>query len=66
MWAAVYGYTDAVRLLLENGADARLQDVDGVTAAQWADKNKRTEIAQILRAAEKGQKKSLVISSRNQ
>ena len=53
MWAAVYGFHDAVQLLCEKGADPRLQDVDGVTAAQCADKNKRTEVAQLLREAEK-------------
>jgi ankyrin repeat protein len=42
-----------VQLLLNKGADARLKDVDGVTAAGWAAKNGRTNLVVILREAEK-------------
>lgn len=53
MWAAVFGHSDAVRVLLENGADASLKDNKGMTAAAWAVENKRDEIAEFLRTAEK-------------
>lgn len=36
MWAAGYGYTPIVRLLLAHGADPRLRDLDGETAVDWA------------------------------
>ncbi len=36
MWAAGYGYTPIVRLLLARGADPRLRDLDGDTALDWA------------------------------
>ena len=55
MWAASYGQDDAVNLLLSKGADPRLKDVDGVTAAGWAAKNGRGNLVMILRAAEKQQ-----------
>ena len=53
MWAAAYGHDDVVRELLKRGADPKLKDVDGVTAAGWAAKNGQTNLALILRAAEK-------------
>ncbi|MGH9904845.1 MAG: ankyrin repeat domain-containing protein [Pyrinomonadaceae bacterium] len=53
MWAAAFGHDEAVKILLEKGADPRLKDEDGVTAAGWAKKNKRDELAQSLREAEK-------------
>jgi len=36
MWAAGYGYTPIVRLLLSRGADPRIRDLDGDTAMDWA------------------------------
>lgn len=36
MWAAGYGYTPIVRLLLARGADPRLRDLDGETAVDYA------------------------------
>jgi len=40
-------------MLLDKGADPRVKDVDGVTAAGWAAKNGRTNLAMLLREAEK-------------
>jgi ankyrin repeat protein len=54
MWAGSYGAEEAARVLLERGADPSLKDNDGMTAAAWAAKNKRDDVAQFLRAAEKG------------
>jgi len=42
-------------MLLEKGADARIKDVDGVTAAGWAAKNGRGSLVMILRTAETSQ-----------
>jgi ankyrin repeat protein len=53
MWAAAYGHDDIVRDLLNRGADPKIRDVDGVTAAGWAAKNGRTNILLMLRQAEK-------------
>ena len=36
MWAAGYGYTPIVRLLLAHGADPRMRDLDGETALDYA------------------------------
>jgi ankyrin repeat protein len=49
MWAAVYGNDDAARLLLSRGADASLKDNEGITAVQWAVRNKRDSVVPILR-----------------
>ena len=53
MWAASYGQDEAVRILLAKGADPKLKDVDGVTAAGWAAKNGKGNLAMLLREAEK-------------
>lgn len=53
MWAASYGQDEAVQILLNKGADPRIKDVDGVTAAGWAAKNKRGNLAMLLHEAEK-------------
>ena len=53
MWAASYGQDETVHILLSKGADPRLKDNDGVTAASWAAKNGRSNLALILREAEK-------------
>ena len=45
MWAAVYGQPARRReLLLSRGADASLKDNDGITAAEWAVRNKREKV----------------------
>jgi ankyrin repeat protein len=49
MWSAVYGHDDAARLLLSRGADASLKDSDGITAAEWAVRNKRDSVIQLLK-----------------
>ena len=41
---------------VDNGADPRLKDEDGVTASTWALKNGREDLAKMLREAEKGKK----------
>ncbi len=38
MWAAAEGQTANVNLLIENKADASLQDIDGDTAESFAEK----------------------------
>ena len=53
MWAASYGKDKAVGMLIDKGADLRLKDNDGVTAAGWAAKTAGAMIM-ILRQAEKG------------
>ena len=53
MWAASYGQDETVHILLSKGADPRLKDNDGVTAASWAAKNGRSNLAIMLREAEK-------------
>jgi ankyrin repeat protein len=49
MWAAVYGNEEAARLLLSRGADALVKDNDGITALEWAARNKRDKIVHLLR-----------------
>ena len=49
MWTAVYGNDDAARLLLSRGANASVKDNDGITAAEWAVRNKRDNVASLLR-----------------
>jgi ankyrin repeat protein len=36
-------------LLLSRGADASLKDSDGITAAEWAVRNKRDSVIQLLK-----------------
>ena len=49
MYAAAEGNTDVVKILLKHGADKNLKDVDGDTAANFARKNKHTEIVELLK-----------------
>ena len=49
MWAAADGNADMVRLLIRNGADARLHDGFEMTAADKAAKAGHKEIAESLR-----------------
>ena len=51
MWAAAYGHDEIVQALLNKGADARIKDVDGLTAGGWAAKNGRGNLAMLLREA---------------
>jgi ankyrin repeat protein len=49
MWAAVYGNEQAVEALLKHHADTTSKDEDGLTALDWAIKNKRTKVIEILK-----------------
>lgn len=49
MFAAAEGQADNVKLLLENGADTILKDVDGDTAADFAVQKGHTELAEMIR-----------------
>ncbi|MBQ0825882.1 ankyrin repeat domain-containing protein [Streptomyces tagetis] len=51
--AACWGYTEAVRALLDHGADPRRREDHGtgLTALEWADKGPHPETAALLRAA---------------
>jgi len=48
MWAAAEGQPKNVTLLLKNGADTTLQDVDGDTARSFAEKAGHTAVVKIL------------------
>lgn len=61
MWASSQGRVDAVRALLQAGANVNAADVDGVTALMWACGSEAAEEAhqrglQFLEKATKGQK----------
>ncbi len=51
MWAAEHGSTDIVKLLIEAKANVNLKNHSGETALTLANKNKRTEIVKLLKAA---------------
>ncbi len=48
MYAAMYGYTDTVKLFLKNGAKKETKDRNGKTAKDYALENKHTDTAAIL------------------
>jgi ankyrin repeat protein len=48
MWAAGYGKTQTVKLLLDRGADRGLKDDRGKTAAEIARDAKYSEVAELL------------------
>jgi ankyrin repeat protein len=50
MVASYHGYKDTVSLLLANGADTCL-DSNGETALMWAERNRHSEVAELLRKA---------------
>jgi ankyrin repeat protein len=52
MMAAMQGHRNASLLLLRAGADATVRTPNGMSALQWAEKNKHTQLAQMLRCAE--------------
>ncbi len=54
--AAVFGNSDAVRYLLERGADPELKDNKGMTAFDHARKRARTEVINIIKKQAGGQK----------
>jgi ankyrin repeat protein len=51
MMAAQYGSTDAVKLLLEAGADPMMRNELGLTAIQFAERGKRRDAAEAIAAA---------------
>ncbi len=48
MWAAAYGHESAVRLLLAEGADRKLKDGRGKTAADMAREGKHQKVVSLL------------------
>ena len=50
MMAALYGTPDAVKVLLEAGADPRLKNDQGLTAIDFANRGQRSESAALLAA----------------
>ena len=55
MMAALYGTPSAVKLLLEAGADPSLKNMQGLTAIDFAQRDNRTDSAQIIAAFVRGQ-----------
>ena len=53
MWAGAFGHHEVAKALLARGANPRLKDEDGMTASAWATKNYQTDLASVLREAEK-------------
>lgn len=53
MWAAKYGHTEIVRLLLNNGTDKTIEDAKGRTAADWATWGKNKAIEAMLKPVSK-------------
>ena len=49
MWAVGYGKTNAVKTLLELGADATIRDNRGLTALMIAEENNFDEIIKLLK-----------------
>ena len=49
MWAVGYGKTDAVKTLLELGADPAIKDNRGLTALMIAEENNFGEIIKLLK-----------------
>lgn len=54
MMAALYGTPSAVKLLLEAGADPSIKNRLGLTAIDFANRDKRTEAAEIIAAFVRG------------
>ena len=51
MMAAMYGTPEAVKLLLHEGADPTLKNVQGLTALQFAERAVRPDSVEMLAAA---------------
>jgi TonB family protein len=49
MRAVFFGHSDVVRLLLNAGADARMKDSSGLTAAEWAVRRGFADLSRLLR-----------------
>jgi ankyrin repeat protein len=54
MMAAMYGTPEAVKVLLEAGADPLLKNMQGLNALDFAERVSRTESAEIIRAFVRG------------
>lgn len=50
MWAAAEGQTEVVKILVDNGADLTLTDIDGDTAESFAFKAGHQSIVELLKA----------------
>jgi len=50
MHAAAEGQLEVAKLLLESGADPALKDIDGETAALFANNNGHTEVAGLIQS----------------
>ena len=55
MMAAMYGTADAVKVLIEAGADPRLKNVNGLSAIDFARKVQREEVVLLIAAAMRAQ-----------
>ena len=51
MMAAMYGTTESVKLLLDEGADPLIKNQLGLTAADFAERGKRPDAIELLKAA---------------
>jgi ankyrin repeat protein len=54
MMAAMYGTPEAVKLLIEAGADPQPKNMLGMTALDFAFKGNRPDSAQLIRSAQAG------------
>lgn len=55
MMAASYGSAEAVKLLLESGADPALRNMQGLSAIDFAQKANRKDVADLIAGAVRGQ-----------
>jgi uncharacterized protein len=53
MWAAVYGNQQVAKVLLEHKAKPTIKDNHGMTALDWAVKNKRMKVIEVLQSSDK-------------
>ncbi|QIK37569.1 ankyrin repeat domain-containing protein [Caldichromatium japonicum] len=49
IWAAKQGHTSTVKILLQYGADPRIRDLEGKSAADWAQAESHPEVLALLR-----------------
>jgi hypothetical protein len=53
MMASMYGSPEAVKLLLDEGADLSLKNQQGMTALDFADRGKRPDAIELLTKAQR-------------
>ena len=58
MWAAIGGYLEIARYLVEQGADVNRRDLDGWTALRWAEANDQTAVIEYLTGIERGNERN--------